>query len=164
MLKKSIRTLGIDPGTSLLGYGIIDQVGNKYQAVTYGTCRTAPRLVNAQRVKTIYQHFLELIKQYQPDQIALEKLFFFKNEKTVMAVSEVRGVLLLVAAEQNIPVREFTPLQVKQAVSGYGRAEKSSVQKMVQLILGLAVVPKPDDVADALAIAICCANTIVYEN
>lgn len=157
-----MRILGIDPGTSLIGYGVIDHNGKNYQAVTYGNFRTKINIKNKDRVKLIYAFFNKLVRKYRPQKIALESLFFFKNAKTVIGVSEVRGVLLLVAADHGLEIGEFTPLQVKQAVSGYGRAQKEQVQKMVRLILGLKVIPKPDDAADALALAICCANTIVY--
>ncbi len=157
-----MRILGIDPGTSLIGYGLIDHDGKNYRVVTYGDFRTKSNIKNRERVKLIYAFFDKLIKKHRPQQIALESLFFFKNTKTAIAVSEVRGVLLLAAANHNLEIREFTPLQVKQAISGYGRAQKDQVQRMVQLVLGLKSAPKPDDAADALALAICCANTIVY--
>jgi len=157
-----MRILGIDPGTSLIGYGIIDVNGKDYKAVDFGDLKTGVNIRNAERVVTVYNFFDKLIKKRQPDKIGLESLFFFKNAKTVVKVSEIRGVLLYAAARNGIEISEFTPLQVKQAVASYGRAEKLQVQKMVKLILGLQTVPKPDDVADALAIAICCANSIVY--
>lgn len=151
--------MGIDPGTSLIGYGIIDADGKNYKAVYFGDLKTGKNIRNADRVKSVHDFFEKLIKKYQPDKIALESLFFFKNAKTVIKVSEIRGVLMYVAAKNGVEIAEFTPLQVKQAVSSYGRAEKAQVQKMVQLILNLKAIPKPDDIADALAIAICCANT-----
>lgn len=157
-----MRILGIDPGTSLIGYGIITAEFGRHRALDYGELRTQSGIPNRDRVRAVYDFFNSLIKKYRPDKIALESLFFFKNAKTVMKVSEIRGVLLLVAAKNGIEVREFTPLQVKQAVSSYGRAEKIQVQKMVKLILSLDTIPKPDDAADALALAICCANTVVY--
>lgn len=157
-----MRILGIDPGTSLIGYGIIDSGSGGYKVVAYGDFRTPANILSRDRVQPIQVFFHKLIKKYKPDKIALESLFFFKNNKTVIAVSEIRGVLLLVASNHGLEVGEFTPLQVKQAVSGYGRAQKDQVQKMVKLILGLKTIPKPDDAADALALAICCANTIVY--
>ncbi len=157
-----MRILGIDPGTSLIGYGIIDFNNKNYKIVDYGDFRTGVNIKNRDRAKLVYDYFDGLIKKYTPDKIALESIFFFKNAKTVIGVSEVRGILLLVAANHGLEITDFTPLQVKQAVSGYGRAQKDQVQKMVKLILGLSEIPKPDDAADALAIAICCANTIVY--
>lgn len=157
-----MRILGIDPGTSLIGYGIIDVNGKNYNAVDFGDFKTGVNIKNADRVIDVYNFFDKLIKKFKPNKIAIESLFFFKNSKTVIKVSEVRGVLMYAAAKNDIGIKEFTPLQVKQAVSGYGRAEKAQVQKMVKLILGLDSIPKPDDAADALAIAICCANTVVY--
>lgn len=157
-----IRILGIDPGTSLIGFGIIDYDQKKYKPVEYGVLKTASNIKNQNRVLDVYNFFEKLIKKYQPEKIALESIFFFKNNKTVIGVSEIRGVILLIAAKLGLIISEFTPLQVKQAVTGYGRAEKNQVQKMTQLILGLKSIPKPDDAADALAIAICCANTILY--
>ena len=164
MLKTStpMRILGIDPGTTLIGYGIIDYNGKKYTPVIYGDFRTKSKIPNKDRVRDIYIFFDKLIKKYQPEKVSLERLFFSKNAKTAMEVSEVRGVLLLVAANHGLIISEFTPQQVKQAVSCYGKAEKFQVQTMVKLILQLDEIPKPDDTADALAIAICCANTIVY--
>ena len=156
--KKSVRILGIDPGTSLIGWGIIDGMS----PVDFGTCRTKSNIHNRDRVKDVYDFFGALIKKFKPDVVALETLFFFKNAKTVMAVSEIRGVLLLIAELHGIGVREFTPLQIKQAISGYGRADKDQVQRMVMMILEMKTAPKPDDVTDALALAICCANTVRY--
>lgn len=150
-----MRILGIDPGTSLIGYGIVDNLGTTYKSVGYGECRTTPKIPNQDRVTIIYDFFDKLIKKNKPDVVAIEDLFFFKNAKTVIKVSEIRGVLLLVAMQNGIEVREFTPLQVKQSVTNYGKADKTQVGRMVQLILDLKEIPRPDDVADALAIAIC---------
>ncbi len=157
-----MRILGIDPGTSLIGYGIVDVVEKGYKAVDFGFLKTASNIHNSERVVEVYNFFRKLIKKYKPDSLAIESLFFFKNIKTVLKVSEIRGVLLLTAAEQNIEIREFTPLQVKQAVSGYGRADKKQVQRMVEMILGQKIKDVPDDAVDALAMAICCANTKEY--
>ncbi len=150
-----MRILGIDPGTSLIGYGIVDNLGTTYKSVDHGECRTTPKIPNQDRVTIIYDFFDKLIKKNKPDVVAIEDLFFFKNAKTVIKVSEIRGVLLLVAMQNGIEVREFTPLQVKQSVTNYGKADKTQVGRMVQLILDLKEIPRPDDVADALAIAIC---------
>ena len=157
-----MRILGIDPGTSLIGFGVIDVDGKNYKAVHFGDLKTGINIKNSDRVVTVYDFFDKLIKKYQPDKLALESLFFFKNAKTVIKVSEIRGVLMCVAAKNGISLAEFTPLQVKQAVTSYGRAEKAQVQNMVKMILGLNTIPKPDDTADALALAICCANTVTY--
>ncbi len=156
--KKSVRILGIDPGTSLIGWGIIEN----QKAIDFGTLRTKSNIDNKDRVVEVFEFFTKLIRKHKPDVVALEKLFFFKNAKTVMQVSEVRGVLLLAAATCGVEIREFTPLQIKQAISGYGRADKEQVQRMVMLVLGLKTAPKPDDVTDALALAICTANTVQY--
>lgn len=156
-----MRILGIDPGTSLIGYGIIDNDGRNYTSVNFGVLRTQSNIANADRVKDVYDFFKKLIKKYEPDAMSIESVFFFKNIKTVLKVSEIRGVLLLAVADQGLEIHEFTPLQVKQAVSSYGRADKKQVQRMVELILGIKIGPKvPDDAVDALAIAICCALTL----
>ncbi|HXK40801.1 MAG TPA: crossover junction endodeoxyribonuclease RuvC [Candidatus Paceibacterota bacterium] len=149
-------TLGIDPGTTRIGYGVVKQSGNNLACLDYGILKTSSdKLVG---FKEAAEQLKELIDKHKPDQAGIEKLFFFKNQKTVMAVSEMRGVLLLTLAENNIPIQEFTPLQVKQSVSAYGRAEKAQIQRIVQLLLSLKEPVKPDDAADALAIAICCTN------
>src|SRR3989338_1338570 len=149
-------TLGIDPGTTRIGYGVVKQSGNNLACLDYGILKTSSdKLVG---FKEAAEQLKELIDKHKPDQAGIEKLFFFKNQKTVMAVSEMRGVLLLTLAENNIPIQEFTPLQVKQSVSAYGRAEKAQMQRIVQLLLSLKEPVKPDDAADALAIAICCTN------
>jgi len=149
-------TLGIDPGTTRIGYGVVKQSGNNLACLDYGILKTSSdKLVG---FKEAAEQLKELINKHKPDQAGIEKLFFFKNQKTVMAVSEMRGVLLLTLAENNIPIQEFTPLQVKQSVSAYGRAEKAQIQRIVQLLLSLKEPVKPDDAADALAIAICCTN------
>ena len=157
-----VRILGIDPGTSLIGYGVIESKDNKLIALCYDKLETEKNIPNSGRVLTIYNFFNDIIKKYKPDKVAVESLFFFKNNKTIIKVSEIKGVLLLAAVKNDIEFLEFTPLQVKQAVSTYGRAKKDQVQRMVKLILDLEEEPKPDDVADALAIAICCANTLKY--
>lgn len=154
-----MRIMGIDPGTSLIGYGIIEANASGHRLLDFGEFKTPIGIENRDRVQDVYNFFYALIKKYRPDKIALESLFFFKNAKTVIKVSEIRGVLMLAAAKNAVEVSEFTPLQVKQAVSSYGRADKTQVQKMVQLILGLKAPPRPDDAADALALAICYANT-----
>lgn len=157
-----MRILGIDPGTSLIGYGIIDFDGKNWQAVDFGDLKTGINIKNADRVLEVFDFFEKLIKKFQPDKVAIEALFFFKNAKTVIKVGEIKGVLMLAAAKNGVEVAEFTPLQVKQAVSGYGRADKKQIQRMVKIILGLETEPEPDDTADALALAICCANTVSY--
>lgn len=149
--------LGIDPGTTQIGIGIIKYENSKFSCVHYGIIKNKGNdKMNYFRNTT--EALCSLIKEHQPDIVGIEKLFFFNNQKTVMAVSEMRGAILSVLANHNLNVREFTPLEIKQAISGYGRADKKQIQRMVRLILNLNEQIKPDDAADALAIAICCVN------
>lgn len=159
-----MRILGIDPGTSIIGYGIINVDKGEMTCIKQGVITTEKNLATSERVCDIFNFLTALLKKEEIDTAAVEKLFFFKNAKTVIQVSEIRGVILLALRLADIEVREFTPLQVKQAVSSYGKATKQQVQQMVKLILSLKEIPKPDDVADALAIAICCANTATVDN
>jgi len=147
--------MGIDPGFAITGYGIVKYEGNKFSVIDYGAVTTAASMILPQRLLELNSNLKELIKRHKPDAFAIEELFFNKNIKTALTVGHGRGVAILAAAESGIEVFEYTPLQVKQAVVGYGRAEKSQMQQMVKAILNLPAVPKPDDVADALAIAIC---------
>lgn len=151
--------LGIDPGTAIMGYGLIAKQGNHLKQITFGVIRTIPETPTALRLLQISQELKLIIKQYQPDVMAVEELFFNKNVRTAMAVGQARGVILLAGAEVGLEIIEYTPLQVKMAVVGYGRAEKKQVQEMVRILLCLSEIPKPDDAADALAIAICHANS-----
>ncbi len=152
--------LGVDPGIATTGYAIIKVLSsNKLQVFDYGCIKTHKKKVFPQRLSQIHDELTNLIKKYKPDQVAVETIYFAKNAKTVMKVSEGRGVVILAAAENGVNVMEFTPLQVKQALTGYGRASKEQIQKMVKSVLNLKKIPKPDDVADALAIAITCAQT-----
>lgn len=150
--------LGIDPGTERTGYGVIKKDKNRLTVVEYGCIATPKNTENFKRISSISSQLKQIINKHRPQQAAVEQLFFFKNSKTVMSVSEARGAILLTATQLNIPIKEYTPLQVKQAITGYGKAEKFQIQKMVKVILQLKEIPKPDDAADALAIAICCAN------
>jgi len=152
--------MGIDPGTAITGYGVIKKGPNELTTIDYNCIRTTTHYSTAERLGQIGQQLTRLIKKYKPDRIAVEDIFFFKNLKTAVKVSQARGVILAQAAQLKLPVIEYTPLQVKQAVTGYGRAEKKQVQEMVKLILNLKEIPKPDDAADALAIAICCAHSL----
>ncbi|MFZ3172258.1 MAG: crossover junction endodeoxyribonuclease RuvC [Carboxydocellales bacterium] len=154
-----MRIIGIDPGTAITGYGIIETQGNKFQVLKYDCIRTSAQESLARRLCLVFNQLEELLDYYQPEHFAIEELFFNKNVKTALAVGHSRGVAILAAARRDLPVFEYTPLQVKQAVVGYGRAEKAQVQFMVKTILGLEQAPKPDDVADALAIAICHAHS-----
>jgi len=150
-----VLVLGVDPGTATTGYGVVEQLGGKEYLITYGTIRTAADQPMEQRLLKIYQEFNVLIDEFQPEAVAIEELFHHKNAKTVITVAQSRGVLLMTAAARGLEIGEYTPLQVKQAVSGYGNADKKQVQIMVQKILRMEQVARPDDAADALAIAIC---------
>lgn len=152
--------LGIDPGTAIIGYGLIEKTNNKLVLIDYGCIRTSADLSTADRLVILNKELEKLLKKYKPSAVAVEDIFFFKNLKTVIKVSQARGVILLTIAKLKIPVYEFTPLQIKQAVTCYGRADKIQVQKMVKALLNLRDIPKPDDAADALAIAICCGNCL----
>ena len=151
--------LGIDPGFAITGYGIVQYVGNRFQVLDYGAITSTPDSDLPTRLKLLYDKLGDVISQYHPDAIAVEELFFNKNVKTALTVGHGRGVILLAAANSEADIFEYTPLQVKQAVVGYGRAEKKQVQEMVRIILNLTKPPKPDDVADALAVAICHAHS-----
>ena len=155
--------LGIDPGTTRIGYGIIDKSNNKLTCLEYGILANKGK-DNAIDYKNTFENLSKLIIKYSPTMASMEKLFYFKNQRTIMSVSEMRGVLMYTLAHHGIEVKEFTPLEVKVAVSSYGRADKDQVQRMVKLILGINDNISPDDAADGLAIAICCANNIVYPN
>ena len=147
--------LGIDPGTAITGYGLVREAGDQLQAVAYGAITTPSDWALPQRLRKIYGDLTVLIREYSPTESAVEQLFFSRNVKTALAVGQARGVVLLAMADGGLPVHEYTPLQVKQSVVGYGRAEKAQVQELVKLLLGLEAVPQPDDAADALAVAIC---------
>lgn len=155
-----MRILGIDPGTALIGIGVIDYQNKKVAFRDYDCLKTQKNQSAAARLDDLFNQLNKVFKKYRPDLVAVEDIFFFKNVKTAVAVSQARGVILLAAARQNIDIREFTPLQVKQALTGYGRAEKRQIQLMVKAVLGLKEIPRPDDAADALAIAICCAHCL----
>lgn len=152
-------TMGIDPGIAISGYGLVKKEKDRLHMVEYGAIRTKSGLPTVQRLKALYEGFTELIGRYKPDAIVVEELFFNKNAKTIITVGEARGIALLCASLANIEVFEYTPLQVKQAVVGYGRADKAQVQAMVKVLLNLNEIPKPDDAADALAAAICHIHT-----
>ncbi|HZJ58117.1 MAG TPA: crossover junction endodeoxyribonuclease RuvC [Clostridia bacterium] len=151
--------LGIDPGLAIVGYGVIESRNNALKAIDYGVITTPSTLEMPKRLVSIYDGVHELITRYQPDEVAVEELFFNKNVKTALTVGHARGVAVLAAAKTGLDLYEYTPLQVKQSVVGYGRAEKSQVQQMVKLLLSLRDIPKPDDAADALAVAICHSHS-----
>lgn len=156
--------LGIDPGTATTGYGIIKKNENKKQkskVIAFGCIKTNPTSSPAERLNKLYNELNKIIAEYQPKVLAIENIYFFKNLKTALPVSQAKGVILLAGAKKKIPIYEFTPLQVKMAITGYGRAEKKQIQKMLPKILAdLEEIPMSDDAADALAIAYCCANVL----
>lgn len=149
-----MRILGIDPGTGITGFGIIDTDGHKYKLIDAGVIRTEANSPQPGRLETIYGHIVEIINEHNPTEMAVEQLFFAQNVTTAMSVSQARGVVLLAGAKSKLTISEYTPLQIKQSLTGYGRAEKSQIQEMVRTLLRLKEIPKPDDCADALAVAI----------
>ena len=151
--------LGIDPGYGRIGIGVIQQEGARLRCVAY-ECISPEKGLFADRLLIIHQALTRILLHYKPDLVAIEKLFFFKNITTALDVSQARGVLLLTVRLLTIPLCEFTPLQIKHSITGYGKADKRQVQKMVQLLLSLPTLPKPDDAADALALAICASTTL----
>ena len=159
-----MRILGIDPGIAIVGTGIVDKVGNSYNPVYYDSIITKAHTPLEERIELVYNKTVELIHTYKPEAMAVEELFFNNNAKTAFAVGQARGVILLAAKQNGVPFYEYTPLQVKQALTGYGRADKKQMQQMVKSFLGLSEVPKPDDTADALAIAICHGNSVRFNN
>jgi len=164
-----MKILGIDPGTAITGWGLIetDAVNFSGKKVTKvlscGIISTKAHAPDSDRLEIIYDAVCDIIKREKPESIAVEELFFFKNAKTVMSVSQTRGAVLLAIKKNKLPLAEYTPLQVKQAIVGYGRADKNQMQEMVKAILHLKEIPKPDDAADALAIALCHAQSNKFE-
>lgn len=157
MIKSKI-ILGIDPGIADTGFGLISAEGSRLACLDYGSIKTCSKKTLSVRLLELGTELDALIKKHKPDIIAVEELYFCNNAKTALIVGQARGVVLYVAMQHGLPLKNFTPLQVKQAVSTYGKADKGQVQRMVKMILGLAEIPKPDDAADALAVAICGAN------
>lgn len=153
-----MRILGIDPGYAIVGFGVVDYEDGNYSVVDYGVFETSKEESMPSRLAITYKSIKDLIDKYKPDCMAVEELFFFKNQTTVIPVAEARGVVLLAGINSCGEIFEYTPLQIKQALTGNGRCEKQQVQYMVKAMLGLEKVPKPDDAADALAVAICHAN------
>lgn len=153
-----MRILGLDPGTATTGFGVVDKIGASPRLVDYGAITTSPRKPAAERLLDIYSQLNGIIDHYSPDVLVMEELFFAKNQTTAIAVGKACGVMQFAAAQRGLEVVEYTPPEVKQAVVGYGNAEKKQVQYMIQRILGLDEVPKPDDAADALALCICHAH------
>ncbi len=157
-----MRILGIDPGTGILGFGIIEIVNRQPVMVDGGVIRTPVKEDDAVRLLTIYDELTEIIKQTKPDSMSVEKLFFARNVTTAMTVAQARGVVLLCGMQSDLSIHEYTPMQIKQAITGYGSADKKQMQEMVRVILKLKEVPKPDDAADALAAAITHSMTMPY--
>ncbi len=155
-----MRILGIDPGTGILGFGVIEVTRGKTTLVDAGVIRTPVKEDDAVRLQTIYEELTTIIKDTNPDEMVVEKLFFAQNVTTAMTVAQARGVVLLAGKQANLAIHEYTPLQIKQALTGYGRAEKKQIQEMVRILLQLKEAPKPDDCADALAAALTHAQTL----
>jgi len=150
-----LRILGIDPGTATTGWAVLEEKNGDAIPVAYGHISTSSKKTTAKRIKEVADDLEKIIKKYSPQEGAVEDIFFFKNVKTAVKVSQARGAMLLTLEKKNIKIFEYTPLQVKQAITGYGRAEKKQIQLMVKNILNLKKIPKPDDAADAIAIALC---------
>lgn len=155
-----MRILGIDPGTGILGFGAIEVTGSKEMLIDAGVIRTPVKQEDSDRLKTIFDELDQLIKELKPDIMAVEKLFFSKNVTTAMSVSQARGVVLLLGKQHDLELYEYTPNQIKMAITGYGNATKNQMQEMVKMHLKLKEIPKPDDAADALAAALCCSMSI----
>ena len=154
-----MRILGIDPGYAIVGWGVLDYEQSRFRVVDFGALRTSAKTDTNTRLELIYRGIGQIIETYSPTHMGIEELFFNTNQTTAIVVAEARGVILLSAKQHGLTVGEYTPLQVKQSVVGYGRAEKQQVIRMVTTMLGLPKPPKPDDTADALAIAICHAHS-----
>lgn len=159
-----MRIIGIDPGIAIVGFGIIEKQGNKLIPIQYGCIKTEAHTREALRLKQIYNAMTTLLEKYKPEALAVEKLYFNRNVTTAFSVGQARGVIVLAGEEAGLPLYEYTPLQVKQSVVGYGQAEKKQMQEMVRVLLSLPSAPKPDDVADALGVAITHAHSAHIHN
>ena len=157
-----MRIIGIDPGMAIVGYSIIETNGDKIELVTSGSIQTDKDLPESKRLKEIYNDLSFLINKYKPEEASIEKLYFFKNQKTVMPVSQARGVILLALENNGIIIHEYTPIQIKQTLTGYGRASKDEVAKYVEVSLAGQKIPKLDDTVDSIAIAVCHLRNLVY--
>ena len=153
-----MRILGIDPGYAIVGFGVLEYDGRSFSVVNFGAITTPAGIPFDERLNMIYQDMSSLFIQYKPEAMSIEKLYFNTNHTTAIDVAQARGVIVLSAAQNGLNISEYTPLQVKQAITGYGRAEKRQVMEMIKSFLNLEKVPKPDDTADALALAVCHAN------
>ncbi len=156
---KKVTILGIDPGYGRVGFGIIQLTGNKFVHTAHGVIETSKKEKLSYRLNEIYESVNEIIERYKPEEVAIERLFFFRNVTTALAVSEARGVIQLASFRESLDIYEYTPFEIKQAVTGNGRAEKGQMQRVLKMFLSLQSTPKPDDAADALAAAICHANS-----
>ena len=156
-----MKILGIDPGMAIVGYGLIETVNDSINLLTSGSIQTDKKLPDSKRLLEIYNDLTTVVQKYQPDCASVEELFFFKNQKTIIPVAEARGVILTFLEKLNIPTYSYTPIQVKQVLTGYGRAEKKEVEQMVRLTLQSDKLPKLDDTVDAIAIAICHSRGII---
>ncbi len=154
-----MKALGIDPGTATTGYGILENNGDDVQVVEYGCIKTSSTESSSDRLKKIYSSIKKIISKHKPKCIAVEKLFFGQNTKTAMSVGQARGVVILAASQAGLEIAEYTPLEVKMALTGYGRADKKQMQQMVMRLLKMKILPTPDDAADALAVALCHMNS-----
>lgn len=159
-----MRILGIDPGYAIVGFGVVDYDGRKFTPVEYGAILTEAHTPFTDRLRAIHTDMEFIFEKFRPECMAVEKLFFTTNQKTAIDVAQARGITVLSAAKRDIPVYEYTPLQVKSAVVGYGKAEKQQVMEMTKNLLGLSHIPRPDDAADALAIAICHGHTVRWSD
>ncbi len=154
-----MRIIGIDPGYAIVGYGILDYTASKFTVLEYGAITTHKDTPFERRLCEIYDDYCYILDKWKPDALSIERLYFNSNQKTAIDVAQARGIIIMATAQRGISINEYTPLQVKQAVVGYGKAVKKQVQEMTKKILGLESIPKPDDTADAVAMAICHAHT-----
>jgi crossover junction endodeoxyribonuclease RuvC len=159
-----IRILGIDPGTAIVGWGIIDcdNTNTKTKVIAFGHIETDKNLSDCERLSEITDNIISILENYNPQETAIEELFYFKNAKTVISVAQARGVIMNICFRKKISVAEYTPLQIKQSLTGYGKADKTQMQRMIKNVLRLDSIPKPDDTADALAVALCHINSRKY--
>jgi crossover junction endodeoxyribonuclease RuvC len=160
-----MRVLGIDPGTAITGYAVVEEnQGGDLELVTLGVINTPAHTPLPSRLQMIYQGLNEIVNQYKPEASAVEQLFFSRNARTAMSVGHARGVTLLALVNAGLPIHEYTPMQIKQAVTGYGGAQKQQIQEMVRMLLNLSAIPKPDDAADAAAVAICYLHRVKLDS
>jgi len=159
-----MRVLGIDPGTATTGYAVVEETVGDLHMITLGVITTPAKTPLPTRLQTIHNEIREIVTEYEPEAAAVEELFFSRNARTAMSVGHARGVILLALADSNLPIAEYTPMQIKQAVTGYGNANKHQVQEMVRMLLALPETPKPDDAADAAAVAICYLHRVKLDS